>query len=55
MALVMLGVLVGLPVVAGDVNGFGEFSVNELDVDTPMQSYCLQSCSGASGASENSQ
>ncbi len=52
MALVMLGVLVGLPVVAGDANGFGEFSINEFDVDTPMQPYCLQSCGGASGASE---
>ena len=37
MALVMLGVLVGLPVVAGDANGVGEFAVNEVDVDTPMQ------------------
>ena len=51
MALVMLGELVGLPVVAGDANGFGELSVNEFDVNTQMQSYCLQSC-GASGASE---
>ena len=37
MALVMLGVLVGLPVVAGDSNGDGEFAINEVDADTPMQ------------------
>ena len=28
----------GLPVVAGDANGAGEFAINEVDVDTPMQS-----------------
>ncbi len=37
----MLGVLVGLPVVAGDANGFGEFSINEFDVDIPMQPYIV--------------
>ncbi len=37
----MLGVLVGLPEVAGDANGVGEFAVNEFNIDTPMQPYIV--------------
>ncbi len=41
MALVMLGVMVGLPMVAGDANGVGEFAINEVDVDSPMQPFIV--------------
>ena len=31
----------GLPVVADDMNGFGEFSINEFVVDTLIQPYIV--------------